>query len=309
LDVINGLNRWKRVELLREKANEIVNAGVDSELAKYARSNRNTSKAQRTQSKLDAQKIFDGHCRVLSESKPPSFSDDDLSDDEFGDLDEGMDMDDLDSPTPYRNTASDEKEEKEEYRKFLMERERLAQAVDVSTKEKSRKKTVKRKVIKRTVTYYFEDGTSSSSVTFIDDPTKVNDFILDKQDGGSRFKDSVEEFKSSLPAMNSRGRISEPKKRRRKKKEGLVENSNQNVTSPSDPSAPDSNSLESVSTLQNQNQLEAKVSKKRKSAESSTKSKKKAKTSTAEAPQQNNVNTNQPLQLVKVKGDEVNNEI
>jgi hypothetical protein len=231
---IDETPRWKRVDLVREKATDAVLMGIDTPYARFARSTRNTSRAQRKQFKKDAQRIFNRHCEALASTGLPHFSDDEnySDDDDWAkNLEDDMEMDESPSPVRRGHSGPEEQDDQVEYQRFLMERERMkkeasAQANPESNESKNpRKKILKKKILKRTVTIFREDGNHQVQVSFIDDPTKVSDYLLDQQDGGKRFQDTVDilEMAPPPPAKKPRKQRTEPKKRRRKKSDGGLE--------------------------------------------------------------------------------------
>eukprot|EP00475_Leptophrys_vorax_P005149 TRINITY_DN130_c1_g1_i1.p1 TRINITY_DN130_c1_g1~~TRINITY_DN130_c1_g1_i1.p1 ORF type:complete len:794 (+),score=206.57 TRINITY_DN130_c1_g1_i1:81-2384(+) len=218
--VIDATPRWHRVNMVREKATDAVLMGIDTPYARFARSTRNTSRAQRKQFKKDAQRIFNRHCDFLSSTALPQFSDDEnYSDDDdwVKGFEDEMEIDE--SVSPVRRVKFQVDEEQAEYQRLMMEREKTTE-VSASSKV-PRKRVIKKKILKRTVIIFQEDGNHHEVTSIIDDPEKVNNYMLDLQDGGKRFQDTIEEIVSvpPPPAKKPRKTRTEPKKRRRKKLE------------------------------------------------------------------------------------------
>jgi hypothetical protein len=269
LDEIKHMTRWQRVNRIRKEATDAVIAGIPTAYAKFARSTRNNTKALRKQYKIDARKLFDRQCVVLARAEPPSFSDDDLSDEDWlQGLEENMDVDESESPNSRARFEYDYQEEQKAYEQFRNEREERVANSNLLNVAQKKKKIIKKMILKRTLTFYSEDGSSKSSVSFIDDPKMVNDFIMDQKDGGSRFQDPIEELKSNQPSTST---DSAPKQKRKKKRsEGNTLNDLLQVE-------PQSNSPDSSSASK-----EPKPAKKRKpstSSSSNSKSTKKPKPS------------------------------
>lgn len=184
--VVDQIDRWDRVDLVREKATDAVVAGIQTPYARFARSTRATFRSQQRQFRKDAQVIFNRHCQVLESET-------------FVEPEESMDLDDLakDLEDFMEGSNADLKEQTRQKRSEEVEKEAYAKLMDKMESDPKREKA-KRTVLKRIVTFVREDGSHNQKVSYIRDANQIALFKRDQEEGTKLFNDNeyIETVKS-----------------------------------------------------------------------------------------------------------------
>jgi transcription initiation factor TFIID subunit 1 len=182
--LIDQTQRWERVDLVRQKATEAVMAGIETQYTRFARYTRNTFRAQRIQFKKDAQAIFTRQCEVLARTIAPLQdaevdvdSDEDLWDDLAENLDESPKTHltkNCERSTKKINNPENDKDEETFYRQLVTgQLTSKSESIPESLKKSVKKVIRKRQVLKKTVTFFKDDGSNSSEITWIRDPVEI----------------------------------------------------------------------------------------------------------------------------------------